>query len=158
MNIAAIDPGPTTGLAVINQDGRWTAFEMTWQDAAAELEETALACKMIRAPLAVAGERFDVSQRTVRAKQQDVVETIGMLQIARWITVKYNHRWQQHGRDASKSFASNEMLRKLGWYTPSQDGHANDATRVLTLTIACLDPVYWRQVVQHHQLLRDAES
>jgi len=36
----------------------------------------------------------------------------------------------------AKSFATDDKLRKLGWFSPTPGGHANDATRHLLVYLA----------------------
>lgn len=154
-NVMGIDPGVTTGLAIINQRGDFNSVELSWYDAAVEIEGTAQACRMTQRPLVIAGERFDLSQRTIRANPGDVRSSIGINEIARYMAMRCGFNFEERVRDSTKSFATDDLLKKLGWYRVGGGGHHNDASRVLALQLSISDPLYWRRLVLECGVLRD---
>jgi hypothetical protein len=42
---------------------------------------------------------------------------------------------------------SNTLLRKLGWWTPTKDGHVNDALRVVLCELSRVDPKRYADLV-----------
>lgn len=116
----AIDPGVGTGVAVY-QEGTfhsWESFDLSEvaEDVRSFVGRTE--CELVT-------EKFIISQRTVQGKVY-----YESLYFNGWLSIEYPHRHEQTAAQA-KGFVSDAMLRHLGWYVRSKDGHANDAARHL---------------------------
>jgi|SRR5687768_14895145 len=47
----------------------------------------------------------------------------------------------------TKKQVSNTLLRKLGWWTPTKDGHVNDALRLVLCELSRVDPDRYADLV-----------
>lgn len=47
----------------------------------------------------------------------------------------------------TKKQVSNSLLRKLGWWTPTKDGHVNDALRLVLCELSRIDPQRYADLV-----------
>jgi hypothetical protein len=90
-------------------------------------------------------ERFIITSKTAKLTQNtDALEVTGMVRAASHITqgnglVRY--------AKANLKFASDDMLRKVGWYTPAM-GHANDAARQAFALLKDVDYPRWSELVR----------
>lgn len=121
MLIVAVDPGLTTGIAVWN-DGRFHSEEnddpmmtLLGLDFAIEKADH-IVC-----------ENFVPRPRVTW--QPDALHIIGTLRYLCWRAQVPFHLPKQGGNTA-KSYATDERLKKAGFYVPGK-GHANDAARHL---------------------------
>lgn len=133
--ILAVDPGGVTG---------WAKFEpATGQFNQGEVDGGALgfgpwfATVITQTPNVlweVVCEKFTIGEMTKgKTTQYDAVYLNGFLEI-------YCHiqgvQFTRHTVSNVKSFATNDKLKKLGWYTPSKGGHQNDAARHMLAYVA----------------------
>ena len=116
----AIDPGVGTGVATyaLGVFHSWESFDLQevaedvrtfWNGSTTELVT----------------EHFQISMRTVKGKI-----FYESLYFNGWLSIEYPSRIEQTAAQA-KGLVSDAMLRHLGWYTRTKDGHANDAARHL---------------------------
>ena len=124
MIYVAVDPGVVSGVAVWSSDahlGSVALYEI------GTLEETA---SLVRShhrnhTVSLICERFLISARTIKTKvYYDSVWFEG------WCVIEYPHVHQQTAAQA-KGFATDALLKHLGWYDKTKDGHSNDAARHL---------------------------
>lgn len=129
-----VDPGPSTGLAIIRGDGFRAHIQQGTPSAV--LDDFSIRFPFLCTPAAdvfVGCERFVVTEQTARNSSQPVpLQVIGIVeQLARL------HGWTfklQSPSDA-KHFVNNTMLRETGLWTTGRDveqhdaNDANDATR-----------------------------
>ena len=81
----------------------------------------------------IACENFVISQRTIKtAQDHNALRLIGWLDL---FCEKHDVEFYLRTASSAKSFASDEKLKVLDWYTPTKDGHANDASRHMILQI-----------------------
>lgn len=121
MNYIAIDPGVGTGLATLIQ-GTFRSWELF------DLSEVAWAVndvKRRRPNVVIITEKFIISKRTITTKVY-----YESLYFNGWLSIEYPGRIEQTAAQG-KSFSTDDKLKHLGWYTPTKDGHANDAARHL---------------------------
>ncbi len=118
----AIDPGVVTGVAIWTPDMDLKTRECD------HLQEVIGLVKFEMGkiePCLPIVERFLISERTLKTKiYYESIHFEG------WITLEYPGTVQQTPAQA-KGFATDEMLKHMGWYTKTEDGHANDAARHL---------------------------
>lgn len=123
--LLAVDPGHVTGFWWIDPendviDGGQLEHEQAlfWMDALFES----------RRGITVVCENFQVTQRTVmqHSNRQWSLEQIGVL---RWWLLKERYdSLVMQSPSSAKSFATNEKLKRIGWYKKGKE-HCRDAAR-----------------------------
>ena len=82
-------------------------------------------------PALVVCESF-IPRPGAKTWQPDAIETIGVLRhLCRW----HRHRFELQAPADAKRFSTDAKLKRLGWYQPTEGGHANDAIRHLLLAL-----------------------
>jgi Holliday junction resolvasome RuvABC endonuclease subunit len=154
--VLAIDPGTTTGLAVVRFDGgNLGAPSAIWSD---QLDWDA-ACERISywlerlremrdhqdVTVAAVGEMFQINANTARRGQQGCDDALGMLGVAQYICrltgVEFAPR--QHA-SAAKKLVTDDALRAMRLYGPGLV-HANDASRhaaLLAVKRHWMEPIF----------------
>ena len=137
--VLGVDPGKTTGLALV----RWTdtgtaplSVEQTNWEAAADTCRNLLLTYGDVVPFVVACERYTITMQTLKkTRQLEALYCIGgLITAVRWYGgVACRGLHVQTPGDA-KGVVTDALLRKLGWYdmTVGMD-HARDALRHATL-------------------------
>lgn len=123
MIVIGVDPGKVTGIAIWVQGLGWKQAEV---DAIRVLHSirTMLGGNN---PTAIACERYvQGTGRRAMSFQPDAHRVMGELS-ALHQEFKCAYALQLAG--PAKKIASDKVLRQLGCYTPTRDGHANDACR-----------------------------
>lgn len=132
--ILAVDPGKKTGWAVY--DGTTPAFgELGFEEFHDHAHAWLLRSFTEGKPMSVVCERFVIMGSTVTKSRGDTnwsIETIGVL---RWLCRRFKFSFELQGASDAKRFGSDNLLRKLDWWTPGSD-HARDAARHLALALA----------------------
>ena len=144
IRIIAFDPGEITGYVMywFNYEGSssFTADEKPWLEAVTHIHTYALQYDRI------VGERYDQpgkrgSDITVQPAAQ---KCIGALE---FVASQCNVTFGLQGRsDASK--ITDKTLKQLGWYTRTQDGHANAAARQLAYSMLVHHPVEYLALLE----------
>jgi hypothetical protein len=137
--IIGVDPGDTTGLA------RWDG-EMFFRAQVNVCSEHILTYvrHIIKPGDLVVCERFVIGTGTARKHRAvRATEVIGAL---REYTLEHNARFVLQSAADAKRFASNKLLRRIGWYTPGLT-HANDAARHVLLAVARERPAEFDKIV-----------
>lgn len=132
--IVGIDPGRTTGYAIMLNGRLVDTAQVDRQDVIAYLEayltttlETHPGIEVI-----IACERFTIGHQTSRLSQQPAaLEVIGLV---RDLAQRLHVRFELQSPGDAKKVGSRETLKKLGWYVASTD-HANDAKSHLLLAL-----------------------
>lgn len=142
--VLAIDPGKTTGLAWLNQEGGRITLENSYEANSDEIIE------MIRptlagwkpsdgeAPLRLVVERFTITAMTAQKSQEAswALETIGAVkQAARDAEYPLLAICWQKPSEAKTAF-TNDKLKTLGLWHRGGEGHALDAIRHGALYLA----------------------
>lgn len=129
MNVLAVDPGGTTGLAT-QRDGKWRA----WM---APFEETGEA---VQAELARGGwdlcvfENFIITAATLKKGRQGS-QSLELIGVGRYLCKCYGVPFETQNPSDAMSFSTDKKLKALGWWTKGPD-HANAASRHLLLALA----------------------
>lgn len=144
-HIAAMDPGLVAGVGVITvalgpsfKNGfsvGASSSEMPWIDAVRYLErwgaEGARICT----------ERYDItSGRGPMTAQPDALKANGALE---YVCTLRAVTFRLHPRAEVKKVVTDKVLRDLGWYKKTKDGHANDALRVAGFELLRFRPELW---------------
>lgn len=133
MMIIAIDPGKGTGIAYFDTETKdqW-AGEYDYAEVAPKVETLIRYGARRRVTVKVICEKY-VMTPGPKSSQPDALMHMGAIE---WICRQENVSltWQFPG--PAKDTVSDAILRKLGWYRKTKDGHANDARRHVLLWLA----------------------
>lgn len=152
-NIVAVDPGLMCGLSVISakvaEDGdafaiNHSSSERPWVNAVEYVERWCRSDAEIRANLTVVAERYDsMPGRRILTAQPEAQQAIGGLI---YVTTQCQTTFLQQPRAEVKRVVTDRVLRHLGWYRKTKDGHANDATRHACFRILQSHPELWHRL------------
>ena len=125
--VLAVDPGKTSGWA------SWVNDELQVGESPF-LEMGNLAMQWLHQNDGIiVAESFIINAATVRKSQAPwSLEVIGVL---RYVCVRRGLPLVLQTPADAKRFTSDDVLKRLGWYTPGK-GHANDTARHLVLYLA----------------------
>jgi len=151
--VIGVDPGAMTGLFWWDNRGM---YEPVAQQVSAEAFPVVfrnLLCNYVdwvgEPNVGVAVERYIITSRTAKLSQQsDALEVTGM---AKAIVSLYGGPPVRQYLKANLKFASDDMLRTVGWHTPSMR-HANDAARQAFALLKDVDYPAWAQLVKDGKL------
>lgn len=123
----AIDPGVVSGTATYIE-GVPQSFESKEWDDLIELARNVRSAMVFAIAsgyeAVLITEKFQITSRTIKGKVfYESVYFNG------WLSIEFPSRIEQ--TPAQGKGVSNTMLKAVGWYNPSPDGHANDAARHL---------------------------
>lgn len=143
--LLAVDPGKTTGWAMLEID--------TLELLVGELDGLHSARTFFRSmppPLELIVEDFTISARTVRTKlDYSALRLIGWLELEAYDQTNFHLQ-----SPAKKAFGTDNLLRSIGWHSPSTGGHQNDAVRHLLHFIVTKAP-YKTELAQQLLYRRD---
>lgn len=124
--VIAVDPGLTTGWAVLYPDGEFRSGETKGSFA---FLKTVYGLLRDRAfDWHIVCERYTITPETIKkSRQTDALEIIGTL---KFLTTYYDAGWSMQNPSEAKNFATDAKLRRVRWYRQGL-GHANDASRHL---------------------------
>jgi hypothetical protein len=151
-NAYCVDPGHTSGVAMITHKGDFEAKQVGFEQLYDDLRETVQACLMFQKQLVIACEREIIRPDYV---MQDhgvdnwPMEAIGLLKI---LSIKGKYPLVQYASAQTKKFAPDSTLKVLGWHTPGKP-HANDAARVLCALLVQRQASWWKERVKETGLL-----
>lgn len=136
--ILSIDPGNVTGVATYHR-GSVETRELPKGETYEYVTDLVDYHYDNFSAIEVVAERFVISQRTIRSERQgDALDILGYLDGLCYL--KQVPLTLQTAAQA-KSFATDDKLRRLGWYQKTKDGHANDACRhLLVYLVTRKDP------------------
>lgn len=148
-NYLAIDPGETSGWALLSLTGGFHSDEMSYAKMIQNAYESVHSLRMQNVPVRLLCERAYASPKDLRGgalkSLEWEMETIGCL---KWIVRMYQLSPLVIVSQAdSKNFGTNELLHKLDWWNVGHE-HANDAARVLVKGLAEHDQAYWKPLVK----------
>lgn len=136
--VLGVDPGTTTGLAVVRFDpgGRpdleW-ADQLPWEAACSRLEfeigRLGRAQSTGRLKAKVAPEKFQINTQTGQRGQGPAEDALGMIGVVRWIASKAKVEVaKMEQASAAKNVVSDKLLRELDLHCVGMK-HATDAVR-----------------------------
>jgi hypothetical protein len=143
MIVIGVDPGKVTGLAVWC-DHRCGSAWHTYAPDTLEVEDSTVVAAMLRRMLGehagrhpdlMAIERFvQGSRKTHQPHAQRVTGAVA--ELATELDVKLVYQ----SPSPALKIAPNALLRRIGWYVPTRDQHANSAQRQVLLVLATFFP------------------
>lgn len=133
--ILAIDPGKTTGWAILDPEGVFHSDQVAGRF---DFYRTLRALAAPGHPLEVVIEAFTITARTSTTdRQYDALYIIGYVEAVCEVN-GWDFTTQSPG--SAKAFASNDKLAAIGWRNPTPGGHADDAARHLLTYLATHHP------------------
>jgi len=138
-----IDPGNMTGLAWWSLgDTAPTAEEIPAAQMGNVLRRR-LAMFPVGTPVRITGERYTISSG-VLTPQPAALEVMGVVKDMAQLHGVPLH-WAQP-KDAKRSYPD-KILRQLGWYIRTKDGHANDGMRQILVGLVRYDPALYADLL-----------
>lgn len=142
--IIGVDPGKITGVSIYTN---WKLIHHNEIPADEVYEMLALhtlpALHGLRVIIAAERYVFGVNS-TRKTRQSDPMKLTGQLE---GIAKLHDAEFRLVNQADSKKMAPDSKLRELGWYTKTKDGHANDASRVVFVTLAHVHPTEFTKLV-----------
>lgn len=119
-----------------------SSSEMPWADAVSYVDRwTPLGWR-----LRVGSERYTIpTGRSVVTAQLDAIMCNGALQ---WLTTLREVTFALQPRAEVKKVVTDAILKKLGWFKKTKDGHANDATRHVCFLLFSTHPELWLRLLE----------
>lgn len=145
--LVGVDPGKVTGIAVWWDPNFYDTTGKVNIDVA-EVDDSTKVPAMIRRMLD--GERPHLimcercKQNPRKTHQPEAVEVTGAV---RSLADELHVRCVYQSPSPAKRMGTSEVLRRLGWYFPSEGGHQNAASSHVLLGMATFMPVRFAQLV-----------
>lgn len=133
MFYVAVDPGKVSGVATLI-NGICRGYEIPARDTGYTVQSLMRGSREDEWEVAI--ERYTITPGP-KTSQGDALKVMGAMEFmcdARGVPFFY------YTPGIGKSMCPNTLLKKLGWWQPTRDGHANDAKRVLLAHIAVREP------------------
>jgi hypothetical protein len=143
LRLYGFDPGKNSGIAVWSAaDDVFESLELEHFDAIDYLSDRLYKETV---PVALYCENFIITARTAELTAQPwSLKAIGAVE---WLCRGWRIPFYLNTAAKAKKFSTDAKLRKLGWYRPTKDGHANDAARQLLLGAVDLDQLDLRRLI-----------
>ena len=124
-NAIAFDPGKTTGVATLLR-GKFNGFELggSFKEKAAEIEKALTPGSWGKWDYVIY-EKYIITNRTAKLTQQhEPLMLIGVIEHFAEAAIGQTP-------SAGKQFATDDLLKAVGWWMPTPGGHIQDAARHL---------------------------
>lgn len=147
--IVGEDPGLITGLATahikLDESGLHVTqfgYELGWDETADALEHL---LRLGRYDV-VAVERYVITNRTAKLTQQP--EALEMIGATRSACRRYSVPMILQSKSDADTICSDRVLKSIGWYQRTKDGHANDASRQVLLALSAYAPRLFQELLR----------
>ena len=142
MRIICVDPGPRTGLARWSNDPK--DEQELWSAVFDDVQAWAVLTQNIEHFDHVVFESFQIAGPRAKEANQ-TIETIG---VVKYLCLKSDTPWDSQTPTEGREFDPKwEKLKRIGWYVPSGEDHANSAARHLLLFTVTAQLVDFRRVL-----------
>lgn len=147
MILIGVDPGKITGIAVWWSPAKWWSEEGKKPLDTAEVEASTVPAVLRRMldgerPTLMAVERYVQTQR--KTHQPEAQQVIGAVRsLADQLVVRCVYQ----NPAPAKKMGSTAKLKKLGFYVPTKDNHANSATAHMLLLMATHYPTVYANLL-----------
>jgi len=119
-----------------------SSSEMPWHDVVSYAERWCRPPEASR--VRIGSERYTIpTGRSVVTAQLDAIMCNGALD---WLSSQRDVTFVLQPRAEVKKLVTDAVLRKLGWYKKTKDGHANDAARHAGFMLFSTRPDLWLQL------------
>lgn len=148
MIIVGVDPGKVTGIAIFLSSDEYAephgdtihAEEVPAREVGTSLRRWTSGIHDKNLLWVV--EKYITLPGRPKTNQPDALLVTGTVQ-----GLAIGSRYEEQPPGPVKRLCSDAILKKLGWYTPTPDGHANDAKRHIVFAIAQYDPKRFADMV-----------
>jgi hypothetical protein len=146
--LVGVDPGNVTGIAVWWDPDFFDSRERGSTFDVAEVADSTKVVSVIKRmldghrPHLMAVERFKQNPR--KTQQPAAAEVTGAV---RSLAEELHVRCVYQSPSPAKKIAPTEVLKRVGWYSPTPDGHQNAALSHVLLLMATYVPVKFAQLV-----------
>jgi hypothetical protein len=142
MILVGVDPGNVTGIAVWWDPDFYDSSERGRDVDVAEVEDSTKVTAVIRRMLD--GERpnlilYELFRQNARKTHQPAAAEVSGA--VRALAAELHVRCVAQSPSPAKKIGTTELLKRLGWWTPSRDDHGNSACRHVLLGMATYMPV-----------------
>jgi hypothetical protein len=147
MIIIGIDPGNVTGMAQYDTEHERPALfrEEPYETVGLRLRQWFSYKDVVgRQNIKVGCEKYVMTSGSgPKTSQPAALMTMGVVEdLCRWEGVDWNYYLSSTTKEKS-----NALLRKIGWWTPTKDGHVNDAYRVILCELGQIHPERYADLV-----------
>lgn len=145
MIIIGIDPGNVTGMTLwdLEKEAPTQWREEPSSTVGNVLREWLDVCIPWHAEVVLSVEKYTMTPG-IKTAQPAALMVMGVLEdIAQLRGIKLDY----HLPATTKKQVSNTLLRKLGWWTPTKDGHVNDALRLVLCELSRVNPQRYADLV-----------
>jgi len=150
-HVIALDTGLMTGICAITVMtagsgvvANHSSGEREWILAVAYAERWARSHDR-RNIVSLCWERYDQPPgKRVLTAQPEALKANGALE---YVATQCNVTFRQQSRGDAKKVVTDAVLRKLGWYQKTKDGHANDASRQAGFFLHQNHPELWLRLL-----------
>ena len=132
MNVLAVDPGKTTGIATWYGE-RHLAFAVPREVAERTVHQWLMDCPKGEDNLLVF-ESFTITAQTLK-KSRDGQEAIEFIGVGRYLARLASVAFETQSPSDAFSFSTREKLKALGWKTPGPGDHSRSASQHLLLAL-----------------------
>jgi len=151
-HVVALDTGLMTGVCIVTISSvagvTHSSNEMSWLNAVAYAERWAKEGAG-NGSVSLCWERFDTPPgKRVLTAQPDAQKANGALE---YVATQCGVTFRQQSRGDAKKVGSDAVLRRLGWYIKTKDGHANDASRQAAYFLHQHHPELWLNMLDRVQ-------
>lgn len=135
MFIISVDPGLVTGMDLYTAGHRET-LEVPHAEVGSALRRWNAALSGVHERIDMAVERYTMTPG-IKSPQPHALMIMGVCE-----DHARHNSWtlSYYTPGMSKKLCTNDTLRRLGWWTPTKDGHANDARRITLAHISVKFP------------------
>ena len=134
MRVLAVDPGGVTGLALYDSDT--PVFESWEQEDFDHIVDTLDNLVSHKREVVAVCEGFVIRGNTHKLDSGAFSHTTDLIGACRLLAWENGVTFVRQTPAQAKSFATDDKLRRLGWYNRTEGGHANDAARHLLTYLA----------------------
>jgi len=129
----AVDPGRVSGVAVMAH-GICKGYEVPARKTGQSVHDFMSGSR--KDVWEVAMERYTITPG-IRSAQPHALMVMGAVE---YVCDSQSVTFHYYTPGMGKRVCDNDLLRRIGWWQPTKDGHANDAKRILLTHLAVRDP------------------
>lgn len=133
--VIGVDPGKKTGVAVYGTHAKnFSSFVLPAMDACEHVHSILNTRTPTGPTIGLSVERFTQVRKRVLTPQNDALEVIGTMRwFHHWFELEY---FEVNGASEATGIASDDVLKKLGWYVKNRESDQNRAAAQVVLALS----------------------